>query len=245
MAFACRPYRFVLALHLASWIALQLTLAALAYYLIYFIQRPELAPLIVLTLQAAAILFIFVWSALTRLLDKRRVYLLSGGLWTAALLALFVLAPTKTDWAIGLALLVVGAGHAAASLLPWAMLPDVIEFDERETGLRREGVFYGLTATLQRTITSLTLWLMSGMLALAGYSVSPELGAFAPQPESALFTVRLLAGPIPALLVACSLVVAHFYPVSRTAHRAMLTSLDQRRLSSWSGQIYTTTRSKP
>ena len=39
-------------------------------------------------------------------------------------------------------LALVGAGVATMYLLPWAMLPDTVEFSEWKTGLRREGILY-------------------------------------------------------------------------------------------------------
>jgi GPH family glycoside/pentoside/hexuronide:cation symporter len=37
---------------------------------------------------------------------------------------------------------VAGVGVSAAHVLPWAMIPDAIEYGELDTGERHEGVFY-------------------------------------------------------------------------------------------------------
>ncbi|WP_338460804.1 MFS transporter [Synechococcus elongatus] len=34
-------------------------------------------------------------------------------------------------------------------LIPWSMLPDVIEWDELQTGQRREGIYYGFMVFLR------------------------------------------------------------------------------------------------
>jgi len=36
-----------------------------------------------------------------------------------------------------------GPGNSVAYLIPWSMLPDVVDVDELNTGLRREGIYYG------------------------------------------------------------------------------------------------------
>ena len=57
-----------------------------------------------------------------------------------------------------------GVGVAAVHVLPWAMIPDSIEWGEWQTGERHEGGFYSLVTLLRKVATSiaipLTLWLL-------------------------------------------------------------------------------------
>ena len=46
-------------------------------------------------------------------------------------------------------------GVSIGYLIPWSMLPDVIELDELETGQRREGIFYGFFVFMQKLGLSL------------------------------------------------------------------------------------------
>jgi len=46
--------------------------------------------------------------------------------------------------------IVAGIGFSTQWVCPWSMLPDVIEYDEKMTGERREGIYYGLWAFLTK-----------------------------------------------------------------------------------------------
>lgn len=62
------------------------------------------------------------------------------------LLALFVPAGDMV-FIICLAVLA-GIGFSAAQVIPFSIIPDVIEIDELTNGIRREGIFYGTSMLL-------------------------------------------------------------------------------------------------
>lgn len=222
-----KPYRFVVTLYLFSWLSLQLTAAVLAYYMTYYVGQPGRLPFVLVAIQGSCFIFVFVWSALSRRLDKRVVYLIGASIWVVAQMLLYLLTPAQSGWLIPLGLLS-GAGVATAYLIPWSMMPDVIEFDEWETGERREGIFYGFMVFLQKLGIALALWILGIALGWSGYISPTDAVAIPVQPESALAAIRLFVGPVPALILACSLVIAWFYPVSRQRHTDMRDALAKR-----------------
>lgn len=228
VALANRPYRFVITLYLFSWLSLQLTAAVMAYYMSYWMRRADLLPAVLVAIQGSAFVFVFVWSAVSRRLDKRMVYLIGASIWLVVQLVIFFLRPESVMWMIPLAVLS-GAGVATAYLIPWSMMPDVIEFDEWETGERREGIFYGFMVFLQKTCIAFAIWMVGIALGWSGYVTPTDAVAQPIQPESALFAIRLFVGPVPALVLACSLIIAYFYPITRGLHGNMREALAQRR----------------
>lgn len=231
IAFANRPYRFVIALYLFSWLALQLVSSVLIFYMTYYIGRPEQMPLVLLAIQGTAFIFLFVWGAISRRLDKRIVYMMGASLWLVVQLGLYFVTPERSWLIIPLAMLA-GAGVAVAYLIPWAMMPDIIEFDEWETGMRREGIFYGFMVFLQKTGIALGIFLVGRSLDLAGYVTPTDAVPVPVQPESALQAIRLFVGPVPAAILACSLVVAYFYPITRQLHEQIRKALAERKAKS-------------
>jgi GPH family glycoside/pentoside/hexuronide:cation symporter len=117
-----------------------------------------------------------------------------------------------------------GIGVSAAHVLPWAIIPDAIEWGELQTGQRQEGLAYSLVTLLRKAATSLaipaTLWLLH----LTGYD-----GLAAQQPASALLGLRLVIGPIPALLLCLGIVFALRYPLTRQKHAEVVAELARRR----------------
>ena len=89
-----------------------------------------------------------------------------------------------------------GIGISVGYLVPWSMVPDVVELDELQTGQRREGVFYGFFVFLQKMGLALGLFISGWVLDLSGY-IGSTPGAPDPiQPASALLALRVLIGPV-------------------------------------------------
>lgn len=227
IALANRPYRFVIGLYLLSWFTLQLVQTVLVYFLTYYLRRADQIPLVLLAVQGSCFIFLFVWAQLSQRLDKRIVFLLGGSLWLVVQLAIFFITPERLGWIYPLAALA-GAGVAVAYLIPWAMMPDVIEYDELLTGQRREGIFYGFMVFLQKSCLALGLYFVGLALSWTGYITPTDAVTTPIQPPQALEAIRFLIGPLPAAILAASLVLAYFYPITRAEHARVRAQLAAR-----------------
>jgi GPH family glycoside/pentoside/hexuronide:cation symporter len=118
-----------------------------------------------------------------------------------------------------------GFGIATAYVVPWAMVPDIIEFDQAETGERREGSYYAFASFFQKAATGVAIWGMGQALAATGYR-TPVLGQDLPlQPEAAVNAIRLFMGPIPAVLLLLAIIFAWQFKITRESHHAMVEKL--------------------
>jgi GPH family glycoside/pentoside/hexuronide:cation symporter len=116
------------------------------------------------------------WFA--RRTSKRRAY-------SASLLACAVLFPLLffsgflpgvPDLAQALLLLPLGIPLTGLFVFPNALLADIIDFDELRTGERREAIYYGVQATLQKAGLGLAAGLFALILAVFGKSAEEPLG---------------------------------------------------------------------
>ena len=83
------------------------------------------------------------------------------------------------------------------------MLPDVIEMDERRTGIRREALFYSFFLLLEKFSIALTQAGSSYALGIAGYKSPSEQaadGELDVQSDTVLMTLRVMVWIVPALL---------------------------------------------
>ncbi|MCS6774732.1 MAG: MFS transporter [Anaerolineae bacterium] len=229
-AFANRAFRYVTAIYLLSWLVVQTLSTLIVYYLTYWLRRPDAVPSVLLGVQGSALVWLFIWGAISRgRAGKKGVYLLGMTAWVAVSLVLFAVQPTwLIEVVIALAALA-GVGVSVAYLIPWAMLPDVIELDELETGVRREGTFYGLFVLLQKLGLALGLFIVGQVLELTGY-VTPPPGAAEPieQPASALLAIRLMMGPVAALVLIAGMALVARFPITRETHARALRRLAER-----------------
>ena len=186
-------------------------------------------PTVMIAVQGTALLMLSVWSSLSQKIGKKLVYLMGMSLWILAALGLFFLQPGQLGFMYLLAVMA-GFGVSTAYLVPWSMMPDVIELDELKTGQRREGIFYGFMILLQKFGLAFGLFLVGNALQVSGFKeVIPGQIGLPLQPDSALLAIRIAVGPLPAICLICGLVLAYFYPITREMHAEMLLKIKQRR----------------
>jgi GPH family glycoside/pentoside/hexuronide:cation symporter len=111
-------------------------------------------------------------------------------------------------------------------VLPWAIIPDAVEWDEWQTGERHEGMFYSLTTLAQKVTNAMAIPLVLLLLDITGYESQA-----ATQPAGALMGLRIVMGPIPAILLCAGILFALFYPLGREQHAQMVQDLEVRRAS--------------
>ncbi|NEQ54310.1 MAG: MFS transporter, partial [Leptolyngbya sp. SIO3F4] len=214
-------------IYLFSWLSLQITAAIIPFYVTFWMGADDyfLAALLV---QGTAIIMMFVCNLLAKRIGKKGLYFLGGGIWTLVQLALFFLQPGQLTAMYWLCV-VASFGVATAYVVPWSILPDVIELNELKTGQRSEGAFYAFMTLLQKIGLALGIFLVSLALQTSGFIKEATT-----QPESALLAIRFFMGPVPLVLLLCGMVLAHFYPVTKATHAETLLKLAERRRQSQS-----------
>lgn len=227
-----RAFRYVAGVYLLSWVTVATVSAILIPYVTFWLRKPEpgFQASVLLAVQGSALVWLFIWSAVSRRMGKKAVYYQGMVFWIAVSMCLFAVQPVWPGAVVILLAVLAGVGVATAYLVPWAMLPDVIELDELETGARREGVFYGFFVFLQKVAVAFALFLLGQLLGAAGYVQPPTDGGPLPvQPDNALLVIRLLIGPIPAVLLAAGIYLVYRFPITREQHERTLEELARRR----------------
>jgi len=97
-------------------------------------------------------------------------------------------------------MILMGPPFAGFLVLPNAIIADIIDYDEKLTGLRREGVYYGVQAFVIKVGVSLATFVAGLIMGYFGKNVGHDLG------------IRLL-GPTAAFFIFIALIVFQFYPL--------------------------------
>lgn len=228
IVFSNRPFLFVIGIYLFSWLGVQVTAAIIPYFVVNVMGLNDASvPTVIIAVQGTALLMLFVWSYVSERVGKKAVYFMGMILWIIAQIGLFFLQPGQLTLMYILAVMA-GFGVSTAYLIPWSMMPDVIELDELRTGQRREGIFYGFMVLLQKFGLAFGLFLLGVILEWSGFQESVPGQSIPVQPESALQAIRLAIAPIPTLCLILGLVLAYFYPITREVHAQILLQLKER-----------------
>lgn len=216
-------YRSLTGLFLLGRIAIDLASTMFIYYFTYWLGRPEdYGPTLGLFL-LSVVGALPLWLRISRHVDKRTIFLLGAASWVGS--QLFLLAATP-DWPslwIYVGAAIGGVGYAAADMIPWSMLGEVVDEDELRTGERREGLYFGLFTFLRKlggaSAVALALW----MLDFSGFAANQ------PQSTGTLTTIRVLTAVVPGVFVVLGAWVARGYPLTRARHDEILAALEARR----------------
>jgi GPH family glycoside/pentoside/hexuronide:cation symporter len=230
IAFSNRPFLFVVGIYLCSWLSFQLTAAVIPYYITGWMRlnSPWAVPSVVLAVQLTAMVMLPVWNWLSQKIGKRGVYGVGMIVWIVAQAGLFFLQPDQLGLMYVLAVMA-GFGVSVAYLIPWSMLPDVIELDELQTGQRREGIFYSFITFLQKVCLGVAIALILQALEWSGYVQPTDAVPFPVQPEAVQLAIRCAIGPVPTVALLIGMVLAYFYPITRDFHADIRLRLHERK----------------
>ncbi|MDD1420887.1 MFS transporter [Dolichospermum sp. ST_sed1] len=230
IVFSNKPFLFVISIYLFSWLGVQITASIIPYFVVNCMRLQEGdVPNVMIAVQGTALVMLFVWSYLSKRIGKKLVYFLGMSSWIIAAAGLFFLQPNQVGLMYVMAVMA-GVGVSTAYLIPWSMIPDVIELDELQTGQRREGIFYGFMVLLQKFGLAFGLFLVGNTLQAYGFKEAVIGQTSLPiQPESALLAIRIAVGPIPTVCLIAGLVLIYFYPITREMHAEIMLKLQAQR----------------
>lgn len=142
-----------------------------------------------------------------------------GGLILIPCMVGYGLMPAHQTIFVGVLSVIGGIGVGNMLLMPWAMLPDVMEIDELKCGYRREGIFYSWFVFFQKIGLGISLGLSSLLMGMVGYiPPSSQTSSETPQPDSVILALRLVVSLVPGVLLVISMISVWLFPITRATH---------------------------
>lgn len=213
-----KPFRVAVYMLLITNCATTLVAVNLAFYLEYVLHLEKISWLF-FSLFMASIASMPAWVYLSKRFGKVETYRGAMLCYVLVLLSLLFL-PSKAEGMIFTVAILAGVFNAAGLMIPWAIVPDVVEYDELRTGKRREGLFYGGTTFCYKMATALAVF-VSGLVLEKVINYQPNQV----QTESVQQGIRFLIGILPSALLIGSALLSYKYPLSKERHKAILEEL--------------------
>lgn len=217
--FKNRPFLQLIIAYMLASISFAFVKTLMAYFLIYYLDMESQVPVIMFLMLASVAIFLFPWKYISEKFDKGPAYaigLLIGGL---AVAATFLLPNTSTPWIYVIAA-VAGFGFSAQWVFPWAMVPDVVDYDRLETGEHHGGMYYGVWGLVTKFSEALGIAGSGWLLAFYGYM--PNVA----QSDYTLSGIRLFFGPIPLIFFLIAFPLLLWFPVTRKKHLELRKKLE-------------------
>jgi GPH family glycoside/pentoside/hexuronide:cation symporter len=230
------PFRFATIIYMLNWITFDIVALALPFYLTYWVASGNLLQQAIgLPLESAVFALLLItsivllpfWAWLSHKTSKRSAYMFGMIFWAIVQMLIFSIQPGQISYVLILAVMA-GISVAPAHLLPDAMFPDVIEWDELRTGRRQEGIYYGVKNFIRKLTSALAIFTALQILGWFGYQTPPEGATQFMQSEQTLSAIRFIIGPLGAILLFSAVAMAWFYPLTRERHGRIRTLLEKR-----------------
>ncbi len=218
--FKNKPYLLILCGYVMHIIAITSVSGIAIYYFKYIFGAEAKTTIAIVILLVTSMVFIPVSVMLSKKVGKKLVY--GGGMaWVAVVLMIIFFFGHKQPITFSyIMMFVMGIGFGFTYALPYAIVPDAIEYDYLKTGQRREGAFYGIWTWALKIGQAFAALAMGWVLALMGY-----VADIIPQSPSAELGIRLFLGPIPAAIFILGAIAIYLYPINEKRYKEILADI--------------------
>jgi len=214
-----RTFRYTLGIWTFGIIALNFVVSTAVYFFTYVMGYGEsMTGMVFGVLIAAGFIYIPIIDYVAHKKSKRMAFIIFAAFWGAInLFAGIMVAGPQDSTVCWIGLLTAGAVSACMVYqLGWAMIPDVTEVDELVSGQRREGLYFGVMAFVQKIASAVTFQVIGIILAWVGYQ--PDVT----QTPETLLGIRMLMYEAPVVFLILACIVAYYMPMTREKHQALL-----------------------
>jgi GPH family glycoside/pentoside/hexuronide:cation symporter len=208
------PFLMCMGIFLLTWTTINVVQAILPFFITYWLGMENRITEIMAMVFVSALIWLPFWNWFAHRFSKRRAYIV-GMISLIVVLIVMAFLPRDTPFTTVILLsFLAGVGVSTAHIIPNAIIPDSIEWDELQTGQRREGILYSMITLMNKVASSVAVPWAALVLALSGFSEALGLD----QLDSAFTAIRLLVGLAPGVLMIGGIVLAAYYPLTRERH---------------------------
>lgn len=219
-ALSNRPFLTVLLTKMMGQLGTAFTGASLMFFMADVLLRGEKAQaLLGFVANIVGVCSVPLWGQLLRTVERRPLLIAQLSLSALTHLSWMLATPQEPQVWFVLRAFLIGALGAGSVLVAMAMVADTIEYDRLKTGQRREGMFIGAFELMQTT-SFVVAPLLAGLVFSAAGLV-PGQRAGGDQPQSAIEAIRIMMSVLPAVCLACGVLLAMTYRLDKDKLAAM------------------------
>jgi GPH family glycoside/pentoside/hexuronide:cation symporter len=191
------------------------------YTMQYVYDLAEYTTTFMLLYFVPAILFVPVWIRLSRRFGKRNLWLFSMSMLTLAFGGMaFVRAGDV--WLVCALGVIAGIGGGCGQVVGPSIQADVIDYDERATGERKEGIYFAVWSFVRKSAFGVATMLVGLLLGGIGFEPNSE------QSDATKLGLRALFGIVPGVCYLIGTVCFLRFRLDEAAHLAIRRELDAR-----------------
>jgi GPH family glycoside/pentoside/hexuronide:cation symporter len=220
--FTNRPYVILFVTYALHMTAITFLQSILAYYVQYLYPLTfefiglDLTTIAMMALLLTAMVFIPVSVAVSKKIGKRKTYQICFAIIGSACIIVATVGHLLSVPLFLLFLVYAGIGVGFSYVAPFAMVPDTVEYDAVRTGNRKEGAYYGMWTFISKVGTAFSMFISGLILKIGGYIPNVAQG------PGAKLAIRLIIGPIPALIFLGALILMQSYTLDEKSYKKLM-----------------------
>ena len=219
LIFKNRPFRILITVLMLALVGSAFVPILTLYVGDYLIKAPKIAPVVIIAYLLSAAFSIAIWTRISRRIGKKET-LFFGLVLSAVVFTITIYYHEGTHILWVIMGLLAGSGYGCILALAPSMIADVIDFDELESGDRREGIYFGVWLFVQKASMGITTFVGMQVLASMGYVPNVE------QSIEVLWSIKFLYCILPAICFAVGAVVLRRFPIDQNEYQRIRSLID-------------------
>ena len=196
-------------------VSIQTVQGNLALYCTHTLKSGQDISYHILVLIVVVIITMPLWNIIAVRYGKKRAYAAGIVDLLVTFMSLLFL-PADMKWLYYVEMAIAGLGISVAFLLPWSVIPDVLDLYMLENKTRHDALFYSLYVFFNKLGVGLATAISHLALEFGGY-VTGECN----QPKEVELTLRLLISPGPSVMMILASISLYMYPINQNVRRSI------------------------
>lgn len=218
-----KPLRLLLIADFTASLAFGAVASTYIFIATWIFDMADKASLMLLLYFLSGLLAIPLWIRISYRIGKHRTLIAAMIYAGIALLGFAVAAAIGTPFALGVATMLFGASFGVPPMVVRAMMADISDYDQLQTGTQRSGLLFAFMTTTTKIGGALSVSVIYAILSLIGFDPAAEINS-----DSAKNGLMAAYIVVPSILFIIATIALRNYPLDEKAHAEIRKALDNK-----------------
>lgn len=214
--------RRILIVNFMDNVSFALTSTLVIYVCTYILNDANIASVFILFFMLPSLLLVPIWMPLARKFGKINLYTFSMLLSGTAFGSLFF-ADYNNLAHLYIAGIMAGTANGCNNVIGPSIFSDIIDYDELQTGDRKEGAYFAVWSLVWKSSTAIVLFILGMVLSFVGFE--PNV----PQTDLVIDTMKFMFTLLPCMFYILAAFMFSFFKLNEETYNNIRTELDTNR----------------
>ena len=214
--------RRILIVNFMDNVSFALTSTLVIYVCTYILNDANIASVFILFFMLPSLLLVPIWMPLARKFGKKNLYTFSMLLSGTAFGSLFF-ADYNNLAHLYIAGIMAGTANGCNNVIGPSIFSDIIDYDELQTGDRKEGAYFAVWSLVWKSSTAIVLFILGMVLSFVGFE--PNV----PQTDLVIDTMKFMFTLLPCMFYILAAFMFSFFKLNEETYNNIRTELDTNR----------------